>query len=296
MKFWKYHGCGNDFVVIDGVRNSVAVDTEWSAKVCDRHFGVGADGVLYVLPGREDADIEMVVVNADGSIAEMCGNGIRCVAKFARDEGIVFSDEFKIMTGKGVLGATTIAGADGKVATVRIDMGAPILYGRQIPIDYDNEFLNQIFEAGGARFRANAVSMGNPHFITFEPLPEDVMLRIAPLIEKHPFFPNRTNVEFARIDEQGKIDIKVFERGAGWTLACGTGACATTVAAALDKLVPFDTPIDVHLPGGWLKITVDQGLHYVLMEGPAEFVYIGEIADPVPKSQEPETATTEATE
>ena len=275
MRFWKYHGCGNDFVVVDGVRNRLSVDTEWSAKVCDRHFGVGADGVLYVLPGREGTDIEMVVVNSDGSIAEMCGNGIRCVSKFARDHGLVDSDEFLVMTGRGVLKAVTIPGDDGKVARVRIDMGAPILEGRDVPVDHDGRFIDRDFEALGYRFRANAVSMGNPHFITFTELSDEAVDALGPVLEKHPFFPRKTNVEFARV-EDGKIYIRVYERGAAWTLACGTGACATTTAAALNGLVPFGEPVDVHLPGGWLKITVDRDLGYVLMEGPAEFVYCGE--------------------
>jgi diaminopimelate epimerase len=276
MRFWKYQGCGNDFVVVDGVREKLGVDTEWSKEVCDRHFGIGADGVLYVLPGREGTDIEMVVVNSDGSIAEMCGNGIRCVSKFARDNGLVKSDEFLVMTGRGVLKAVTIPGADGKVARVRIDMGAPILEGREIPVDHDGRFIDQPFEAKGFRFKANAISMGNPHFITFDDLDDDAVDTLGPELEKHRFFPRKTNVEFARVVD-GKIYIRVYERGAAWTLACGTGACATTTAAALNGLVPFGEPVDVHLPGGWLKITVDKDLGYVLMEGPAELVFCGDV-------------------
>ena len=275
MRFWKYHGCGNDFVVVDGVRQKLEVDTEWSKKVCDRHFGIGADGVLYVLPGRDGSDIEMVVVNSDGSIAEMCGNGIRCVSKFAKDQGIVKGDEFLVMTGRGILKATTIPGNDGKVARVRIDMGAPILEGREIPIKHDGRFIGQPFEVRGLTIKGNAVSMGNPHFITFDDLDDDLIDDLGPELEKHRFFPRKTNVEFAHVTD-GKIYIRVYERGAAWTLACGTGACATTTAAALNGLVPFGEPVDVRLPGGWLKITVDKDLGYVLMEGPAEFVYCGE--------------------
>lgn len=166
-------------------------------------------------------------------------------------------------------------------------MGAPTLNGRDIPIDFDEEFVNQMFEAGGFRFRWTAVSMGNPHFITFEPQPDDAIRKLGPAVESHPFFPERTNVEFATVsapqnpEEIPKIDIKVFERGVGWTLACGTGACATTVAAALNKLVPFDVPIEVHLPGGWLKITVFDNLKSVMMEGPVAFVFEGETDIPV---------------
>lgn len=275
MKFWKYHGCGNDFVVVDGITENIEIDAPWCVKVCDRHFGVGADGVLYLLPGEDGCDITMRIINADGSEAEMCGNGIRCIAKHAKDFGIMKNNEFSIHTGRGTLIATTTAGDDGKVRTVRINMGAPILDARTVPVNYDGQFINQPFEIEGVKFKANAVSMGNPHFITFDDIGEENVQKLGPILEGYrEFFPKKTNVEFCKI-EDGKIYITVYERGAAWTLACGTGACATTTAAALNKLVPFDTPVDVHLPGGWLKITVDSKLQYVLMEGPAELVYEG---------------------
>ena len=154
-------------------------------------------------------------------------------------------------------------------------MGAPILDARSVPVDRDGKFIDEPFDADGVPIRASAVSMGNPHFITFTPLTDEQVDRLGPVLERHPFFPRKTNVEFCRV-EDGKIHIRVYERGAAWTLACGTGACATTTAAALIGLVPFDTAVDVHLPGGWLKITVDKQLRYVLMEGPAELVFTGE--------------------
>lgn len=274
MRFWKYHGLGNDFVLVDGHKGDVAIDSDWCVRMCDRHFGVGGDGVLYVMPG-EGTDITMRIINADGSEAEMCGNGIRCVAKHAFDFGIVDREVFTIHTLAGDLEATVSLGDDSKVGTVRIDMGAPILDARTVPVDADGRFIDQPFEADGVSFRANAVSMGNPHFITFSPLDEATVDRLGPVLERHPFFPRKTNVEFCRV-EDGKIYIRVYERGAAWTLACGTGACATTTAAALNGLVPFGEPVDVHLPGGWLKITVDPDLGYVLMEGPAELVFEGE--------------------
>ncbi|MCQ2071380.1 MAG: diaminopimelate epimerase [archaeon] len=277
MKFWKYQGCGNDFVVVDGITEKLEIDVPWCVKVCDRNFGIGADGVLYLLPGEDGCDITMRIINADGSEAEMCGNGIRCIAKHARDFGIMDKDEFSIHTGRGTLVATVFKGDDGKVRTVRIDMGAPILDARTVPVNYDGQFINQPFEIDGVKFHANAVSMGNPHFITFDDIGEKNVKKLGPRLESYrEFFPRKTNVEFCRI-EDGKIYITVYERGAAWTLACGTGACATTTAAALNKLVPFDTPVDVHLPGGWLKITVDSGLKYVLMEGPAVLVFEGSI-------------------
>jgi len=274
MRFWKYHGLGNDFVVIDGIDGKIEVDPTWCKAACDRHFGIGADGVLYILPGKDGSDITMRVINADGSEAEMCGNGIRCVAKHAVDFSIVRNRSLSVMTGHGILHAETFAGNDGKVATVKIDMGAPILDGRTVPIDRDGRFINSEFECNGIRFRANAVSMGNPHFITFDDIGEKNVRMLGPVLECHPFFPRKTNVEFASVKD-GKIYITVYERGAAWTLACGTGACATTVAAALNGLVPFDMPVDVHLPGGWLKITASKTLDRVMMEGPAELVYEG---------------------
>ncbi len=274
MRFWKYEGIGNDFVLVDGSNGDLSIDPEWCVRVCDRHYGVGADGVLYVMPG-EGTDTTMRIINADGSEAEMCGNGIRCVAKHVRDFGIVDSDSFTIHTLAGDLKADTFAGEDGKVATVRIDMGAPILDGRTVPVDHDGRFIDEPFDADGIPIRGNAVSMGNPHFITFTPLTEEQIDRLGPILEGHPFFPRKTNVEFCRV-EDGRIHIRVYERGAAWTLACGTGACATTTAAALNGLVPFGEPVDVRLPGGWLKITVDKDLGYVLMEGPAKLVFEGE--------------------
>ncbi len=277
MKFWKYQGLGNDFVVVDGISEHVEIDTDWCVKVCKPHFGVGADGVLYIMPGEDGCDITMVVINSDGSMAEMCGNGIRCVAKHARDYGLVDKDRFTVHTGRGTLIADVFKGKDGKVETVRIDMGAPILEGREIPINADGRFIDQPFFNSGVKFKASAVSMGNPHFITFDDIGEENVRRLGPILESYTsFFPRKTNVEFCKI-ENGKIYITVYERGAAWTLACGTGACATTVAAALSGRVPFDTPIDVHLPGGWLKITVDSKLGYVLMEGPAVLVFEGYI-------------------
>ena len=277
MKFWKYQGLGNDFVVVDGITEHVEIDTDWCIKVCKPHFGVGADGVLYIMPGEDGCDITMVVINSDGSMAEMCGNGIRCVAKHARDYGLVDKDKFTVHTGRGTLIADVFKGKDGKVETVRIDMGAPILEGREIPINADGRFIEQPFFNSGVKFKASAVSMGNPHFITFDDIGEENVRRLGPILESYTsFFPRKTNVEFCKI-EDGKIYITVYERGAAWTLACGTGACATTVAAALSGKVPFDTPIDVHLPGGWLKITVDSKLGYVLMEGPAVLVFEGNI-------------------
>lgn len=276
MKFYKYHGIGNDFILFDGVKKSTFLDRELCKKICDRNYGIGADGVLYVLPGQ-NSDITMSIVNADGSIAEMCGNGIRCVAKYAYDHGLVDKEKFTISTLKGVLEATVKLGKDGKVSTVAIDMGAPILDCKSIPVKFRKKIMiNEPVTVAKTKLIGNAVSMGNPHFITFSKLSEKKMEELGPKIESDKMFPKKTNVEFATV-KNGTINIKVYERGAAWTMACGTGACATTVAAALNGLVPFGRAVNVNLPGGKLKIKVDKDLKYVIMEGPAEFVYTGKI-------------------
>jgi len=276
MKFWKYHGIGNDFILIDGINEDVDIDNERCKLICNRNYGIGADGVVFLLPGK-NTDVSMRIINADGSEAEMCGNGIRCLAKHAYDFAIVGKEEFTVGTPAGVK-TTKVFLDGGKVTTVMVDMGAPILDGRSIPIDRDGEFIDQPFALEGLSIKGNAVSMGNPHFVTFSDLSESEMDRLGPILEKHPFFPRRTNVEFCRIRD-GNIHIRVYERGAQWTLACGTGACASATAAALNGMVPFDEPINVRLPGGWLKITVEKDLGHVRMEGPAALVYEGNIMD-----------------
>lgn len=276
MKFYKYHGIGNDFILFDGIRKNVFLDRDFCKAICDRNYGIGADGVLYVLPGQ-NSDITMSIVNADGSIAEMCGNGIRCVAKYAYDYGLVDKERFTINTLKGVLEARVKLGKDGKVSTVAIDMGAPVFDCKSVPVKFKKKtMINEPVTIAGTKLVGNAVSMGNPHFITFTKLSEKKIEELGPKIESDRMFPKKTNVEFATV-KNGKIDIRVYERGAAWTKACGTGACATTVAAALNGLVPFGKAINVGLPGGKLKIKVDKDLEYVIMEGPAEFVYSGKV-------------------
>ncbi len=276
MHFWKYHGIGNDFILLDGSKGDLEVDMEWCKCACDRHFGIGGDGVLYILPG-EGTDITMRIINADGTEAEMCGNGIRCVAVHAYNYKIVNKEEFSIHTMAGDLKAKVTL-RDGKAVAATINMGAPILDGRSIPIDWDGRYINEDFAYLRYFFKGNAVSMGNPHFVTFQEMDDPTIDMLGPVIECHRLFPKKTNVEFCKIID-GKIYIRVFERGAGWTLACGTGACASTVAAALNGLVPFDEPVDVHLPGGWLRITVDKDLRFVMMEGPADLVFEGDLSE-----------------
>ena len=269
-QFWKYHGIGNDFIVFDGTKGDPGFTPEQIAFMCDRNFGIGSDGVIYVNPGIDGSDVTMRIFNTDGTEPEMCGNGIRCVAKFAYDMGIVKKRDFVIHTGRGNLLAQCTCGPDGKVSSIKIDMGAPVAGD-------GDRFIDRPITAEGIDLRVNAVSMGNPHCVTFDPLTDGQIDKLGPYLEANrDLFPRKANVEFARV-EDGKIDIRVFERGVGWTLACGTGACATTTAAALNGLVPFDVPVQVHLPGGYLKITVDSKLEHVYMDGPSEFVYTGNI-------------------
>lgn len=268
LKFWKYHGIGNDFVLIDNMDMTAPMDPEFAKQVCNRHFGVGADGVLYIMPGV-DSDITMRILNADGTEAEMCGNGIRCVALHAYENDLVRNREFTINTLAGRMEARIV---DDKM--VEIDMGAPILNARDIPMDHDGRFLNEPMTVNGMTLHGNGVSMGNPHLVIFDQIDDATINTLGPILESSPLFPRKTNVEFATVAD-GKIYIRVYERGAAWTLACGTGACATTVAAALNGMVDFDTPVDVRLPGGWLRITVDKDLRGVTMAGPAELVFEG---------------------
>lgn len=277
-RFWKYHGIGNDFVVFDGMGGEPGFIPEQISLICDRNFGVGSDGVIYVNPGIDGADVTMRIFNTDGTEPEMCGNGIRCLAKHAYDTGIVDDAVFTVHTGRGNLEAQCTCGPDGKVVSVMIDMGAPILDPGSVPVEGGGDrFIDVPAVVEGVDLHVNAVSMGNPHCVVFDDLSDGQVAMLGPVLEsKRDLFPNKANVEFARVSENG-IDVKVFERGVGWTLACGTGACATATSAALNGYVPFDEPVAVNLPGGTLKITVDSGLEHVFMDGPAAFVYSGDI-------------------
>lgn len=286
MRFAKYHGLGNDFLVVDlrDERGDDAVAVQEPAVVkalCDRQFGVGGDGVLAVLPGDPGADARMRVLNADGSEAEMCGNGIRCVAKELFDRGGVKKDRIAIDTGAGRL-VCAIDAKDGIAQTVTVEMGAPRLSRGEIPMTgpAGERCLEQpIAIAGQPERKLTCVSMGNPHAITFvtDENVRELAETVGPSIERHAWFPNRTNAEFARVISPREIDLVVWERGCGITLACGTGACATVVAAVITGRAEEDTEVLVHLPGGDLVITVQRGLSNVLMRGPALHVFDGEV-------------------
>jgi diaminopimelate epimerase len=286
MKFAKYHGLGNDFLVVDlrDVRGDGAAAVQEPAVVkalCDRQFGVGGDGVLAVLPGGPGADARMRVLNADGSEAEMCGNGIRCVAKELFDRGGITQDRIAIDTGAGRL-VCAIDSEGGVARTVTVEMGAPRLLRGEIPMTgpAGERCVEQPIPVPGHPTRnVTCVSMGNPHAIAFvtDESPRVLAESVGPLVERHAWFPNRTNAEFARVISPREIELVVWERGCGITLACGTGACATVVAAVITGRSSEAEEVLVHLPGGDLTITVLPGLANVLMRGPALHVFDGEL-------------------
>jgi diaminopimelate epimerase len=275
MRFSKYHGTGNDFVMIQDLEGRLTLDPMLVAALCDRHMGIGADGVIRIAPS-EAADFFMDYWNADGQIAGMCGNGIRCLAKYVFDRGLTQRTELAVDTRAGVK-HVMMEVADELVATVRVDMGHPMFERKLIPMTGPptETFEDQPLSEGGLEFRATAVSMGNPHLVLIgETDPVSIDVRgIGPRLETHPEFPERTNVEFVRVRDGG-VDVRVWERGVGETMACGTGACASLVASAQAGLV--DRRGEVHFPGGTLRVEwVEEGPVY--LEGPATFVFEGEL-------------------
>jgi len=270
LRFWKYHGLGNDFILFDDP--AAPYDPETVRKLCDRHFGIGADGILYI--GESiNADASMRIMNSNGTEAEMCGNGIRCLAKHLYDIARLRKERMKIETLAGLMEIECHITGD-TVSEVSVNMGTPSTDCKNIPMNCEGEFIEKEIDVKGRRITGTAVSMGNPHFVIFEEIPEEDQQWIGPAIESHPMFPERVNVEFAIQAEDG-LKVKVYERGAGWTLACGTGACATAVAAAITGRIPFDREIRVSLPGGNLRIIVRKDLTDVIMRGPATRVFEG---------------------
>ena len=275
FSFTKWQGCGNDFVLVNGF--SERLDEEdlgaLAQKICDRHYGIGADGLILVLPSKA-ADFRMRILNADGSEAEMCGNGIRCFAGVVHDEGLSDKEEFTVETGAGIL-VPRLQLADGKLQGVRVDMGEPTLAGDRIPVLGFGaaHVVEQPIEAGGEKLSMTCVSMGNPHCVIFVEDAEAVPIeRIGPLLERHEAFPKKTNVEFAAVLDASHIRMRVWERGAAVTLACGTGSCATLVAAALTGRT--ERAAEVQLDGGRLQIEWAED-NRVYMTGPAEKVFAG---------------------
>lgn len=272
------HGCGNDYIYIDCFKENVENRQEAAKFLSDRHFGVGGDGMVLIKKGVK-ADFEMVMYNADGSRAEMCGNAIRCVAKYVYDNKYIDQTSFSIES-MGAVKYIDVTVSDGKVTAAKVDMGAPILISGDIPVVSKNEkVIGEKITIGGREFKMTCVSMGNPHAVMFiDESPEDFDLNYyGALFEKNTdVFPNRINAEFAKIIDRNNIEMRVYERGTGETLACGTGTCATVVAAILNGLVDHD--VTVHLLGGDLKIHWSGNEQdSVFMTGPATYVFSGKI-------------------
>ena len=283
MKFTKMHGIGNDFVMVnclgpDG--NDLLTEAKRRAvELCDRKFGVGGDGVIALLPGKT-ALFEMRMFNPDGTEAEMCGSGIRCFAKFLFDRHLTGgASDISVETGAGLLKLQVTAGPDGKLATVRVDMGEPVLKPSQIPTvlaEGDAPVVNVPLDLGDLTLSVTAVSMGNPHAVTFVSDVKNYPVEtVGPKVEHHPAFPRRTNTEFIQNVSDREIIFRVWERGAGATLACGTGACAAVVACVLNGKTGRE--VLVHLPGGDLDINWSEADNHVYMTGPAAEVFEGEI-------------------
>lgn len=277
MKFVKMQGCGNDYVYVDCLKEKIENEKEAAILLSDRHFGIGADGLILIKKGAA-ADFEMVMYNPDGSRGAMCGNGIRCVARYVYDSGYVDSPKFTIESmGKVKLIELFLNG--GEVEGARVNMGAPILKAADVPVVSDSRrVINKPVNIGGRDFNMTCVSMGNPHAVMFiDESPRDFELeKFGPLFENDKMFPNRVNAEFARVINKNEIEMRVWERGTGETLACGTGACATAVAAMLCGYA--ENCVTVHLIGGDLKIEWNGSENdSVYMTGPAEYVFTGEI-------------------
>ena len=271
MQFTKMHGIGNDFILLDGFNHDIPDPTALSARLCDRHFGVGADGLILALPSAQ-ADARMRIFNSDGSEAEMCGNGVRCLGKFLYDTGVCRKTSLRVETLAGILTLAMTPGDDGAIRDVTVDMGAPIFDPARIPVASDSNVVT--LEAAGHSLRFFCVSMGNPHAVTFDLFPDDASFAaLGPLLERHPIFPRRCNIEFCR-QEEGGAQVRVWERGDGPTLACGTGACAVLAAGVRQGLLPREAQI--RLPGGALVIRWDEGGH-LFMTGPAQTVFTGEV-------------------
>lgn len=276
IEFTKYHGLGNDFILIDNrASRELLVTPDQAVKMCDRHFGIGADGVIFALPGVDGTDYEMRIINSDGSEPEMCGNGIRCFAQFVANlEGkSLDSGEYRIHTLAGVMMPKLASNGQ-----VTVDMGKPQLMAKEIPTTLaaaEEKVINQPLEVAGKTWDVTCVSMGNPHCITFvEDVAAIALEQIGPKFEHHSAFPQRTNTEFIQVVRPDYLKMRVWERGAGITLACGTGACATVVAGVLTG--KSDRTCTVELPGGCLQIHWSEDLR-VYMTGPAEQAFTGKL-------------------
>ena len=275
MRFTKMQGLGNDYVYVNCLEEKVENPAELSIKVSDRHFGIGSDGLILICPS-DIADFRMDMYNADGSRAEMCGNGIRCVGKYVYDFGLTDKVDVSIETLAGIK-YLHLEVENGKVKLVTVDMGTPELSARKIPIISDKEtVISESILVGGVEYKMTGVSMGNPHAVVYlEDMTQLQMEQIGPKFEKHERFPSRINTEFVQVLDRNTLVMRVWERGSGETLACGTGACAVAVASILNGYT--EDSVTVKLLGGDLKITWNREENKVYMTGPAEVAFTGEI-------------------
>ena len=274
MKFTKLHGCGNGYIYVNLFEETLDNPAEMAIKVSDHHFGIGSDGLITIGPS-EVADFTMHIYNADGSEAEMCGNGVRCVGKYVYDHGLTAQTVVKVETGAGIM-VLELNVENGKVATVRVDMGEPIFEPDKIPVVAEGTpVLMEPIVVGDKEWKMTCVSMGNPHAVVFVDDVKDFPIETyGPLFENHERFPKRTNTEFVKVVSPTEAYMRVWERGSAETWACGTGTCATVVACILNGVT--ERKVLVHLLGGDLVIEWDEETNHVFMTGPATEVFSGE--------------------
>ncbi len=281
LKFTKMHGCGNDYVYVNGFSQHIDADNkpELVRRLSDRHFGIGGDGVIFINPGKKAA-FEMEMYNADGTRAQMCGNGIRCVAKYVYDYGLTDKTSITVESFGAVKYLDLTLGTDGMVSTVRVNMGAPILTASEVPVLSDNEqVVDEEITVNGQTYRMTCVSMGNPHAVVFVDDIDDMekfeIEKIGPYFENHERFPERINTEFVKVIDKNTVQMRVWERGTGETLACGTGCCATTAACVLNGRT--DTKVNVKVLGGEILCEWDREENLVYMTGAAATVFEGSV-------------------
>lgn len=274
FKFSKWHGCGNDFVFVNGFNENVDGISASAIAICDRKFGVGADGVILILPS-EKCDFRMQIFNSDGSEAEMCGNGIRCFARYAYENKLTDKLSFTVETKAGIITPQIIID-DNKTNSVCVNMGQPVLEGEKIPVQGfgNSHIVSEAITVDGSKFDITCVSMGNPHCVIFvSDINKIDIKKWGPILEKYKIFPNKTNVEFVQVINRKHLRMRVWERGAGITLACGTGACATLTAAVLNNL--SERKAKLELDGGDLSIEWNASDNNIYMTGPATKVFEG---------------------
>lgn len=279
MKFTKMQGCGNDYVYVDGKAERISPEKkpELVRRLSDRHFGVGSDGVIFINPS-DKADFEMEMYNADGTRAEMCGNGIRCVGKYVYDKGLTDKTDITVISA-GKIKHLTLLVKEGKVETVKVNMGAPELTAALVPVLCKGvQAVDEPITVQGREYKMTCVSMGNPHAVVFMDDVDNLAIEeIGPYFERHERFPGRTNTEFVKVIDRNTVQMRVWERGTGETLACGTGACATVVACVLNGLT--EETVKVMLLGGDLTVTWDREADQITMTGPAVTVFDGVLCE-----------------